>query len=88
MNPKWVVVHWLSIALAVLAWGALGVGVVSVIATASNKVVATIPVASAYGVAITPHGRFVYVGGVGVVSVMRFGNASRNCCDMLRPPVR
>lgn len=31
MNPKWVVVHWLSIALAVLAWGALGVGVVSVI---------------------------------------------------------
>ena len=47
-----------------------GPSAVSVIATASNKVVATIPVASAYGVAITPHGRFVYVGGVGVVSVI------------------
>ena len=43
---------------------------ISVIATASNKVVKTIAVNSAYGVAITPHGRFVYVGGGGIVSVI------------------
>lgn len=48
---------------------------VSVIDTATNTIIATLPVSGSTGVAIRPDGNTIYVASAGKVTVLKFGHA-------------